>query len=170
MKKLMQSMLVLAAVTVWAHAAGAAASSASSGLTEADAYVTSSAQAKIQVNLALKGWAEAGSRNAMRFDRDNSTGYATVTIQVFNYGYQDLVSPAYLTLYLDPETQPTCGRAGVARRPLGIIRARSSRFYTFTSVYMPDDSITLCAFVDSSCVINESSERDNIRAWSYWLP
>jgi hypothetical protein len=170
MKKWMQTMLMLSAVTMWAHAAAAAEAAPSSGALEKDnAPLTGNIQAKIQVNLALKSDAESTPGHyGLTIVRDDNTGYCTVNIRVFNYGDRDLFEPAYLALYLDPVASPTCGDTGAARRlPLGIIRARSSRWYTFTNVYLPGSTPTLYGFVDSSCVINESSERDNVRAWAF---
>jgi hypothetical protein len=166
MKKWMQMMWVAGAAVMFAGAAKAADGTGSSDILGPEATVEPSALAKAQVNLDLAGFwdrVEAVRVNGW------SNGCANVSIRVFNTGTRDLVTPAFLTLYVNPGTTPGCGRVGVARQPLGIIRARSSRWYTFTSIPLSMGSCTLWGLADSSCAVSESEENDNLQCWPYYF-
>ena len=129
---------------------------------------------KKRVQLMLVAGAVAAFATAARAQRNltipemkvgaSTTTACVVSVRVVNSGQIDTWTNN-LSLYINPVSAPTCGVTGDLRQCVGHLRSGESRWFSF-SVTLPRGLCKLWAFVDSSCIIAESNEKDNQRLLS----
>ncbi|MBP7829974.1 MAG: hypothetical protein KA248_08670 [Kiritimatiellae bacterium] len=98
-----------------------------------------------------------------------TNGVQQLWVRVSNEG-NTASSNGFVTVYIDPPSDPACGNPGYGRQWLGFLRPGANRFYLYALPALARGEHKLWGFADSTCVVREGRETDNKRSLILRVP